>query len=197
MGRNHLIWAPDPVYSKLVKLRGELGYPTFGALINALALEHDGGAVEKATLLLVMADSRPFVVTGPSGCGKTTFAQQVLTAWGGPALVLDASNEYPELPSIKDSRDLDLNASGKFRIVGSPNVDYAQLEASYLFRDLQARRSDAALSRWLIIIEEAHRFANDAGLKALLLEGRKSIGKLLVLSADSTPWAQVAPVVRP
>ena len=197
MGRNHLIWAPDPVYSKLVKLRGELGYPTFGALINALALEHDGGGVEKAALPLVMADSRPFVVTGPSGCGKTTFAQQVLTAWSGPALVLDASNEYPELPSIKDSRDLDLNTAGKFRIVGSPNVDYAQLEASYLFRDLQVRRSDSALSRWLIIVEEAHRFANDAGLKALLLEGRKSIGKLLVLSADSMPWAQVAPVVRP
>ena len=197
MGRNHLIWAPDPVYSKLVKLRGELGYPTFGALINALALEHDGGGVEKAALPLVMADSRPFVVTGPSGCGKTTFAQQVLTAWSGPALVLDASNEYPELPSIKDSRDLDLNTAGKFRIVGSPNVDYAQLEASYLFRDLQVRRSDSALSRWLIIVEEAHRFANDAGLKALLLEGRKSIGKLLVLSADPMPWAQVAPVVRP
>ncbi|MDG6968581.1 MAG: hypothetical protein JRN50_03885 [Nitrososphaerota archaeon] len=197
MGRNHLIWAPDPVYSKLVKLRGELGYPTFGALINALALEHDGGGVEKAALPLVMADSRPFVVTGPSGCGKTTFAQQVLTAWSGPALVLDASNEYPELPSIKDSRDLDLNTAGKFRIVGSPNVDYAQLEASYLFRDLQVRRSDSALSRWLIIVEEAHRFANDAGLKALLLEGRKSIGKLLVLSADPTPWAQVAPIVRP
>ena len=197
MGRNHLIWAPDPVYSKLRKLRGELGYPTFGALINALALEHDGGPVVKATLPLVMVDSRPFVVTGPSGCGKTTFAQQVLTAWNGPALVLDASNEYPELPSIKDSRDLDLSASGKFRIVGSPNVDYAQLEAAYLFRDLQARRSDSALSRWLIIVEEAHRFTNDAGLKALLLEGRKSIGKLLVLSADSMPWAQVAPVVRP
>ena len=136
-------------------------------------------------------------MTGPSGCGKTTFAQQVLTAWNGPALVLDASNEYAELLQIKDSRDLDLSASGKFRIVGSPNVDYAQLEAAYLFRDLQVRRSDSALSRWLIIIEEAHRFTNDAGLKALLLEGRKSIGKLLVLSADSTPWAQVAPVVRP
>ena len=197
MGRNHLIWAPDPVYSKLLKLRGELGYPTFGALINALALEHDGGGAAKATLPLVMADSRPFILTGPSGCGKTTFAKQVLGVWKGPALVLDASNEYAELPSIKDSRDLDLNTSDKFRIVGSSNVDYAQLEASYLFRDLQARRADSALSRWLVIIEEAHRFAQDAGLKALLLEGRKSIGKLLVLSADSTPWAQVAPVVRP
>ncbi|MDG6950157.1 MAG: hypothetical protein JRM77_10020 [Nitrososphaerota archaeon] len=195
MVRNHLLWCPDPVYAKLRRLRDETGYPSFGALLNALALEHDGAAEAKATLPLVLADRRPFVITGPSGSGKTSFAKRVLEAWTGPALCFDVSDEYPDLPTIKDSRDIPFKEGGRLRILADPDASYSAVQGSYLFRDL-ARAKSPELAKWLVIIEEAHRFTGDANLRDLILESRKTLGKLLVLSADASAWLQVAPVVR-
>ena len=196
MPRNHLLWTPDPVYQRLAKLKGDLGYPSFGALLNALALEHDGSASLKGTPELLLRDTRPFIVAGPSGSGKTTLAKAVLAKWEGPALVFDVGNEYAELPAVKDARDVPFARGGRVRILADPDAAYSEIQGSYLFRDL-ARSRGPELSKWLVIIEEAHRFAKDPNLKDLILESRKYLGKLLVLSADSSAWDQLAPVVRP
>ena len=194
--RNHVVWVPGPTYLKLKELKERTGYSSFGSTIQSLALAYREGAAPKADLQAMLTDSRPFIVTGESGAGKTTLAKKALDTWTGPALVLDVSNEY-DLPRIKDSRELDLYQFARTRIVTDASEDYSRIEAAYLFRDLAAARSNPELRKWLVVIEEAHRFADDPNLRNLVLEARKSIGKLLVLSADAKPWAGIAPVVRP
>lgn len=196
MPRNHLIWTPDAPYQRLTEIKKREGWPSFGALLNALALEHSEKEAPRADVGTMLSDSRPFIITGPSGSGKTTLAKSILAKWGGPALVFDVSGEYAELPAVKDARDVPFAAGGRVRILADPDESYSAIQGSYLFRDL-ARARGPELSKWLVIIEEAHRFKGDGNLRNLVLESRKFLGKLLVLSADSSAWVQIAPVVHP
>lgn len=191
----HQLNLDDAAYSKLTELKKRLGFASFSALVVDLALRL-GAAPAKANLSELTADRRPFIISGPSGCGKTTLAKKVLDSWPGSVLVFDVSREYPGLRIVKDSRDIPFKKGGRVRILADADAGYSSIQATYLFRDL-ARARSPELASWLIIVEEGHRFTGDGNLRDLILEARKTFGKLLVLSADASAWAQIAPVVRP
>jgi DNA helicase HerA-like ATPase len=184
--------------AELDGLRPTLGTTSRTSTIRALvklANKNDGRV--PATPQNLFADSRPCLVVGPSGSGKTTSIKNALPSWTGNVLVLDVSNEYPDLVKVPDSRDIDWQGGSRVRIVPSGEAKYSQIEGAYLFRDLARQRSTGVLRSWLICVEEAHRFLRDPNLKDLVLEARKFIGKLVIATADPGPLIDVMPAFSP
>lgn len=137
----------------------------------------------------------------PSGAGKTTAVRELLSKWGGPAFILDVTNEYPEF------RRVDLGAifgmkweaptHKRIRFVSNPNVEASREEASAIFGHLNYLKSTGALKDWTLVIEEGHRFGTDANLRSLLIEGRKSCRKVILITTDWSNFRGIAKVFKP
>lgn len=72
------------------------------------------------------------------------------------------------------------NEHRKVRLVTSSNVDVSKSEADSIFRHLIMFQKH--LKDWVIIIEEGHRFQESPFLKSLLVEARKHVRKMIVVS---------------
>lgn len=192
------IKADYDLIAELDGLRPTLGTTSRTSTIRALVrLASKSNGRAPATPQNLFADSRPCLVVGPSASGKTTSIRNALPLWTGNILVLDVSNEYPDLVKVPDSRDIDWQGDGRVRIVPSGEAEYSQIEGAYLFRDLVRQRSTGVLRSWLICVEEAHRFLSDPNLKDLALEARKFIGKLVLATADPGPLIDIVPAFSP
>jgi hypothetical protein len=53
------------------------------------------------------------------------------------------------------------------------------------------------LKDWAVIIEEGHRFEGDANLRGLLIEARKFVRKLIIVTTDWRMYGDIAQVFKP
>ncbi|MCL4340293.1 MAG: hypothetical protein JRN32_01400 [Nitrososphaerota archaeon] len=89
-------------------------------------------------------------------------------------------------------------ASGeKLRFVPNPNVQISQAEAATIFSHLNFVKNSGALKNWVIVIEEGHRFKDDTNLRALLIEARKFVRKLLIVTTDWRIYQGITMVLKP
>jgi DNA helicase HerA-like ATPase len=188
---------------RLQALKRELGFRNLSALFNYAILElTKEGLIPPAeySVIFEKLGTRPVVITGESGAGKTTTVRDLLSKWEGSAFILDVTNEYP------DFRKVDLGAifgadwgkpGQRIRFVSNSNVEASRGEASAIFGQLNYLKNSGALRDWVIVIEEGHRFSQDANLRALLIEGRKFARKVILVTTDFREFGGIARTFKP
>ena len=188
----------------LARLRKELGFRTNGALLNYLCLEASRGElIPPASYELVFErlGTRPVILTGSSGSGKTTTCRNLLAAWPGSVFVMDVGQvDYPELRRVDLGRFYSIDwkhENQRLRFVPNPNVEISRAEAAAVFSHLNFIKNGGELKSWVTVVEEGHRFASDANLRALLIEARKFIRKLILVTTDWRVYEGIAQVVKP
>jgi hypothetical protein len=188
---------------KLQALKKELGFRNLSALFNYAILELTKEALippAEYSVIFERLGTRPVVITGESGAGKTTTVRELLSKWGGSAFILDVTNEYPDFKRVDLGAIFGANwgkPRQRIRFVSNPNVEASRGEASAIFGQLNYLKNSGALREWVIVIEEGHRFSQDANLRALLIEGRKLARKVILVTTDYREFAGIARTFKP
>jgi hypothetical protein len=141
--------------------------------------------------------TRPVIISGQSGAGKTTATKEIIKGWKGSLFVIDIHNEYKELRQIDLGKFYSLDFKGKVRFIPNSNAIVANSECSAIFQHLLMLMHSQKLSNTVLVIEEGHRFAADANLRALITEARKFTKKLIIICADAKLFNDLAPVLYP
>lgn len=144
--------------------------------------------------------TKPVIITGESGSGKTTTVSDLLSRWMGPAFILDVTDEYPDFRRVDLGRifSMDWSKGGqRIRFVPNPNVEASKGEASAIFGHLNYLKNAGALRERTLVVEEGHRFGQDANLRALLIEGRKFASKVILVTTDWRVFEGIARVFKP
>ncbi|MDG6909309.1 MAG: hypothetical protein JRN08_02975 [Nitrososphaerota archaeon] len=174
---------------------------TYASLLNYAILELTRGTViPPAEYSRIFKDARPVILTGESGSGKTTTIRSLLKQYGGSAFILDVSDEYGEFERVDLGRLFSLKwtrPGQRVRFVTDPNPDISKVEAATIFPRLAYEMHAGSLKDWLLIFEEGHRFGQDAGLRALLIEARKFTRKLILVTTDWRLYEGTAKVFKP
>ena len=186
--------------AKLQALKKELGFRNLSALFSFLILEQTRGAViPPASYELVFKDTRPVLLTGESGSGKTTTIRSLLKDYSGNAFILDVSNEYAEFERLDLGKLFSLKwlkPEQRVRFVTDSNPDISRVEAATIFPRLAFEMHSGNLKDWALIIEEGHRFGQDPGLRALLIEARKFTRKQIKITTDWRLYEGTAKVFK-
>jgi AAA domain len=194
----------EPVIRDRMKaLKKELGFRTYDSLINFMVLEvTKGGAIPPASFEQVFdkAGTRPIILTGESGSGKSTTLKALLAQWSGNVFLLDVANEYPELKPLDLGQFFSLNwkrEGQRVRFVPNANLEASKGEAVAIFGHLNFVMHSGDLRNWALVVEEAHRFGGDPNLRALLIEARKYVRKLIVVTTDWRTYEGIAKAFKP
>ncbi len=189
---------------KLKDLKKELGFRSYDALLNHVALEIKAmGAVPPADFDIIFGreGTRPAIITGKSGEGKTTTVRELLEKWQGNAFVLDTTGvDYPDFKQV-DLGEFFGTKWGReglrLRFVPNQNLEISKAEAAIVFSHLNFIKNSGELKKWVIVVDEAHRYAADANLRALLIEARKFTRKMLLVTTDWRVYEGIARVFKP
>ena len=188
---------------KLKVLKKEMGFRTYDGLVQFMVLEISRGAlIPPASYEKIMTrdETRPCIITAESGGGKTTTVKGMIERWTGNAFVLDVSDEYKDLKQIDLGEFFSLKwerPDQRVRFVPNPNVMISQAEAATIFSHLNFVKNSGLLKGWVIVIEEGHRFSNDVNLRALLIEARKFVRKLIIVTTDWKVYEGIARTYKP
>ncbi len=194
---------------RLRALKVKLGIETMDDVVSFLinVVEREG-VIPLASYETAFAQpgSRPIIITGESGSGKTTAVKALLAEHfrlnpQANAFVLDVSGEYSDFAQIDLGQFFSYewgSAKGqRIRFIPNTNVDISKSEAATIFSHLNFIKNSGALRNWVIVVEEGHRFAADSSLRALLIEARKFIEKLILVTTDWKVYDGITIVLRP
>jgi hypothetical protein len=189
---------------KLRELKKELGFRSYDALLNHVALEIKAmGAVPPADYDLIFSklETRPAIITGPSGSGKTSTVKELLSKWPGNVFALDTTGQdYHDLEQVDLGKFFGLKwgrEGQRVRFCPNPNLEISRAEAATVFSDLNFVKNSGDLKDWVLLVDEAHRYSQDANLRALLIEARKFTRKFLLVSTDWRVYEGIARVFKP
>lgn len=190
---------------RLKILKKAMKFKTIQELVGYLILmaeEKKVLAVANYVNIFKATENRPCIITGPSGCGKTTAVKKLIQEADGDKyclFIIDVSNEYTDIKKIGlgDFFSLDFEKNKQVRFVPNGNVEISKAEAAAIFSHLNFLKTSGQLRNLVLIIEEAHRFNADVNLRSLLIEARKFIRKLILVTTDWSVYEGIAPVFRP
>jgi hypothetical protein len=189
---------------KLRDLKKELGFRSYDALLNHVALEIRAmGAIPPADfdMIFTKEGTRPAIITGKSGEGKTSTVREILSKWPGNAFVLDTTGvDYPDFKQV-DLGEFFGTKWGReglrLRFVPNQNLEISKAEAATVFSHLNFIKNSGDLKDWVLVVDEAHRYFADANLRALLIEARKFTRKMLLVTTDWRVYEGIAKVFKP
>jgi hypothetical protein len=188
---------------KLKQLKRTFGFRAYDPLLNYMALELSKGSfIPPASYDQVFEKlgSRPCIITGQSGAGKTTCVKDLLSQFGGNVFILDVSGEYTEFKDVDLGKFFSVNwrrEGLRIRFVPNSNVEISRAEAATIFSHLNFVKNSGALKDWCLVVEEGHRFGTDPNLRALLIEARKFVRKLILVTTDWSQFEGVCPSFKP
>jgi hypothetical protein len=83
------------------------------------------------------------------------------------------------------------------RFVPRPNLEISKEEAATIFSHLNFVKNGGELKEWCLVVEEAHRFASDANLRDLLIEGRKFCRTVFLVTTDFREFSGITEIFKP
>ncbi|MDG7037286.1 MAG: hypothetical protein JRM72_07880 [Nitrososphaerota archaeon] len=186
------------VLDRLRGLKLKYGFQSYESVIiyfmNTVERE---GMVPPATYQAIFTDSKPVIITGPSGSGKTTAVKELIRKERN-VFVIDVANEYDlQRLNIGDFFGFSWSDGGRYRFVPGSNLEVSRAEAGAIFQHLEFIKNSGVLKDWTVVIEEGHRFRDDANLRALLIEARKFVRKLIIVTTDWQVYRDIAQVYKP
>jgi len=173
--------------AKLMSIKKGTGFKSLAWVIHNL-LEQQPKNI--ATVEAVMNGNVPIVLTGRPLSGKTSFIKQRLlpTLIENPVLVVDSWGEYKELRNIGyDIYGLDFaNFSDHIRFVPNSQSKVAETEIESIFAHLDMKRN--AMSKWTIIVEEAHTYKNVPAFAKFLYGSRHVVRKMIAVTPQTNAF---------
>jgi hypothetical protein len=170
--------------TKLMSIKNGAGFKSLAWVVHSL-LEQQANSI--VTIEAVMNGNVPTVLTGKPLSGKTSFIKQKLlpSLRGNPVLVIDSWDEYKELRNIcYDIYGLDFaNFSDHIRFVPNSQSKVAETEVESIFAHLDMKRN--AMSKWTIIVEEAHTFRNVSSFVKFLYGSRHIVRKMVAITPQT------------
>lgn len=196
----------------LSRLEGETGLRSHNETLTYL-IENSRkeNLVLPASLKLIFADDRPVCLCGPSGSGKSLFLKSVLPSIPGPLFLVDLGDEHRGLKKLGVGDFFEVKwarseADVRVKFVPSSNLDVSKGELRTILSHLNMVKMDAhsperfpsgVLSKWVIIVEEAHRLSREPSFLNFLSEGRKFAKKILVVASDPSLYGSICRLVKP
>jgi hypothetical protein len=169
---------------KLMSIKNGVGFRSLAFVVHNL-LEQQAKSI--ATVEAVMNGNVPIVLTGKPLSGKTSFIKQKLlpALIGNPVLVVDSWDEYKELRNIGyDIYGLDFaNFSDHIRFVPNSQSKVAETEIESIFAHFDMKRN--SMSRWVVIVEEAHTFQNVSSFVKFLYGSRHIVRKIVAVTPQT------------
>lgn len=200
-----IIKAREDLKNRLKKFKQEFGFKTIQETIKYLILfaeEKKILAVANYKNVMINTATRPVIITGASGSGKTTSVKNILRQLNPdhPIFILDVSNEYGDLAkkiSLGEFFSIDWTKNQHLRFVPNANVQICKAQAATIFSHLNFLKTSGQLRNLIFVVEEAHRFRDDINLRSLMIEARKFLRKMILITTDWKDWEGIAPVFRP
>lgn len=81
-------------------------------------------------------------------------------------------------------------------VTNQESVEAARGEASSIFGHLNYLKNAGQLRKWVIVVEEGHRFSQDPNL-SVLIEGRKFCRKVVLVTTDYREFSGIAKTFKP
>lgn len=78
-----------------------------------------------------------------------------------------------------------------------PKLEGIPISRQHLRARLAFEMHAGNLKDWLLVIEEGHRFSQDQGLRAFLIEARKFTRKLILVTTDWRLYEGIGKVFKP
>jgi len=184
---------------KLKELKKSFNVRSYDAVLSFL-LKNQGQEYPEASSENIMNNSIPVILTGLPGSGKTTFLREKLIPeldTDTSLFVLDVHSEYPKLEQIDLGKfySLDFGSENrKLRFVTSTNPMIAKSEANSIFEHMIMMQK--TLYKWVMIIEEGHRFVRSTALRSLVAESRKHMRKLILVSHQVEPYKGLGIILK-
>lgn len=176
------VWKND--HQKLMKIKRSVGFKNIAWVVRGLLEEQ---AKNLASVEAIMNGRVPVVLTGKPLCGKTFFVKQKLlpSLKGNPVLVIDSWDEHKKLRNIGyDIYGLNFkDFNDQVRFVPNTQSRVAETEVEGIFAHLDMKRNE--MSRWIIIVEEAHGFKNVPGFVKFLYGSRHIVRKMVAVTPQT------------
>lgn len=164
-----------------------------------------------ASSKLIFTGDQPYCLCGPAGSGKSLWLKQHLADFPGPLFMVDLAHEYTGLHRIDIGGFFDLkwsraDALTRLKFDPNPNLDVSKGELHTIFGHLNMLKMEdhvankipsGALSRWTIIVEEAHRLRQDSAFTNFLAEARKFTRKILIIASSPVYYGGICQLVKP
>jgi len=164
-------------------IKTNMGFRNVAWVVHKLLEEQ---AKNLASLEAIMKRTVPIVVTGKPLSGKTFFIKKRLlpSLKGNPVLVIDSWNEY-KLRSIGyDIYGLNFKDFNEhIRFVPNTQSRVAETEVENIFAHLDMKRNE--MSKWTVIVEEAHAFRNVSVFTKFLYGSRHIVKKMIAVTPQT------------
>jgi len=168
-------------HQRLMTIRETMGFRSLAWVIHRLLEEQ---AKNLATVEAVMKGRVPIVLTGKPLSGKSHFIKHKLlpSLKGNPVLVIDSWDEYEELRNIGyDIYGLNFKDFNEhIRFVPNTQSRVAETEVENVFAHLDMKRNE--MSKWIIIVEEAHAYKNVPTFTKFLYGSRHIVRKTVAVT---------------
>ena len=154
------------------------------------------------TLDNAMLKIGPIEVVGRSGLGKSFSLRALLfEAYyrrGIPVILVDVADEHAELVKRRTVRAL-RNYSRKqiYRFVPEREPDRREFTLGLFFSDLLALANKHKLTEFIVAIDEGSELINIKALRDFLIESRKFLRKVIIVSADEDLYSKICVPMRP
>jgi len=177
----------DSDHKRLLSIKAEMGFKNIAWIVRRLLEEQ----VENlASIETIMNKRVPIVLTGKPLSGKTFFIKHKLlpTLRYNPVLVIDCLNEYEKLRNIGydiysvNFRDF----NEQVRFVPNTQSMVAETEVESIFAHFYMKKHE--MSKWIIIVEEAHAFKNSSVFTKFLYGSRHIVRKMIVVTPHTSAF---------
>jgi len=176
------VWKND--HQKLKAIKRSVGFRNVACVVHKLLEEQ---AKNLASVEAVMNGRVPVVLTGKPLSGKTLFVKRDLlpSLKGSPMLVIDSWDEYEELQNMGyDVYSLNFKDFNEhIRFVPNTQSRVAETEVENIFAHLDMKRNE--MSRWIIIVEEAHSYRNVSAFTKFLYGSRHLVRKMVAVTPQT------------
>lgn len=168
---------------KLLSIREGAGFRNVAWVVHSLL---EDKAEELASVEAVMKGNVPVVITGKPLSGKSFFIKNKLLASlrEVPVLVIDVWGEYQLRNIGYEIYGLNFETfNEQIRFVPNAQSRIAETEIDSIFAHLDMKRAD--MSRWVIIVEEAHTFKNVSSFMKFLYGSRHVVRKMVAVTPQT------------